>query len=392
MDFSLHQYYPEYSDASVSQEQSQKSIPFTMPVSSYFRRPSKIVKSRNQSPMHLVRRRTTAATHGHPRHPSMDQVSRRSHPSELDINQERPLSWHPTSYEQHLETSQYQQANFFPQFDFSTSSFDTAEINGLITPMSAPVANEPQIQEYMTPLEDYSPLNFPNVAFDYEYPSKDSPYYMPEQTYYPDVQAYVPEQLPCGAQYPLLQIYQTQSANYSQLNIHTAPPSPTLLPIQKFNNDRPTSPFLLGSPRVEKEELMGLGLYDRPQDVQSSTLFNGPTSMAALTVGIGKGLKLEESFEPPPREDDEENQEESEGEDEPEEIGLPITGLPITAMTNNPLPPQLYVEDQSNHAGQTFFIDEMDGQRDTPIAAQVGHPYHQHSQWASGSTQPYSWI
>ena len=358
-----------------------------MPVSSYFGRPSKIVKSRNQSPKHLVRRRTTAATHGHPRHPSVDQVSQRTYSSELNINQERPLSWHPTSYEQPIDFSQYQHVNFFPQFDFSTSPFSTAEINGLITPTSAPVLNEPQIQGYMTPLEDYSPLSYPNVPFDYGYPSKHGTYYVPEQSYHAEEQTYVPDQLPYGSQYTMPQIYQTQPAHYSQLNIDTAPPSPALLPIQNFNNDGSTSPFLLGSPRVEKEELVGMGLYDRPQDVQTSTLFNGPASMTALTAGIGKGLKLEESFEPPPTEDDEDTQEENEEEDETEDIRLPTA-----ATTNTLLPPQMHVEDQVNYAGQTFFFDDKEVQRTMPAAAQVGYPRHETSHWALGNKQPYSWI
>jgi hypothetical protein len=316
----------------------------------------------------------------------MDQVSRRTHPSDLELNQERPLSWHPTSYEQPIDFSKYQQVNFFPQFDFSTSPFNTAEINGLITPLSAPVPNEPQIQEYMTPLEDYSPLNYPNVPFEYEYPVKDGTYYIHEQTYLPEGQRYVLEQLPYGNEYALPQMYQAQTSNYPHFNVDTAPPSPTLLPTQNFNNDGSTSPFLLGSPRVGKEELMGLGLYDRPQDVQTSTLFTGPTSMAALTAGIGKGLKLEESFEPPATEDDEENQEEDEEEGEPEDIRLPIT------VPSEMVPPQLYVQDQPNYAGQTFFFDDKDGQRIVPSAAQIGYPYHQTSQWASGNNQPYNWI
>lgn len=318
----------------------------------------------------------------------MDQVSRRTYSTELDINQERPLSWHPTSYEQPIEFSHFQHVNFFPQFDFSTSPFNTAEINGLITPTSAPVLNEPQIQEYITPLEDCSPLSYPNVPFDYAYPPKHGTYYVPEQSYLAEEMAYVPDQSLYGSQYYMPQIYQTQPAHCSHLNIDTAPPSPALLPIQNFNNDGSTSPFLLGSPRVEKEELVGMGLYDRPQDVQSSTLFSGLASMAALTAGMGKGLKLEESFEPPPTEDDEDAQEENEDDDdETEDIGLSTA-----AMTNNMLPPQMCVEDQVNYAGQTFFFDDKEAQRNMPAAAQVGYPHHQTSHWVSGNKQPHSWI
>lgn len=319
----------------------------------------------------------------------MDQLSRRTHASEPSITQERPLSWHPTSYEQPIDFSQYQHVDFFPQFEFSASSFNTAEINGLITPMSAPVPNEPQIQEYMTPLEDYSPLSYANLPFAYQYMSKVGSYYLPEQNYDAEEQPYAPEQVSYSSQFNMPHMYQPRSTDSSQLNIATAPPSPTLLPIQNFNHDGSTSPFVLGSPRVEKEELVGMGLYDRPQDVQSSTLFNGGlTSMAALTAGIGKGLKLEESFEPPPTEDDElDTEEDTEEQDEPEDLGASTA-----AVSNIMLTPQLYVEDQSNYAGQTFFFDDKEGQHLMPAATHLSYPHHQNYEWIARNDQPYDWI
>ena len=389
MDFPLQQYYPDYSDASFSQDQSRRSIPFAMPVSSYFRRPSKIVKSRNQSPKRLLRRRTTTAgTYGHPKLPSSDQIAQQNYPSQLSFDQGRPLSWHPSTYEQPIDFSQYQDVSFFPQFDFSNSPFNTAKINGLITPMTAPVLNEPQIQDYMSPLEDYSPSAFPTVPFAYEYPPKESTYLLPEQQYHVQEQVYVPQSVSYGNQFSIPQMYQTQPSTYSQLNIDTAPPSPSLLPIQNFDTDRSTSPFLLGSPRVEKEELVGMGLYDRPQDVHSSTLFNGATTMAALTAGIGKGLKLEESFEPPPMEDDEEEEvQEDNEEDEPNDLGTSNT-----VMSNNMLPQQLYAANQTNYAGQTFFFDDKEVQPGMQAATQLNYPRYQTSDWASATNLPYNWI
>lgn len=317
----------------------------------------------------------------------MDQISRRTHASESNVYQERPLSWHPTSYEQPVDFSQYSQTNFFPQFDFSANPFTTTEINGLITPMSAPVPNEPQIQELMTPLEDYSPHEYPNLSFGNDYVSKVGTYYLPEQDYPAQGLTYEPEQVPYEYQQSMPQMYQMQPANYSHLNVDTAPPSPSLLPIQNFDNDRATSPFALGSPRVEKEELVGMGLYDKPQDVQSSTLPSaGPTTMAALTAGIGKGLKLEESFEPPPAtEEDDEKEDETEEQEEPEDL----TASPTT-MIGNVLPPSGYVDDPSNLDAQTFFFDDKEAQYPMSTAENISYPYYPH--WDSANNQSYNWI
>jgi len=317
----------------------------------------------------------------------MDEVSRRTHASEPNVNQDRPLSWHPTSYEHPIDFSQYPQVNSFPQFDFSASPYNTAEINGLITPMSAPVPNEPQIQDYMAPLDQYSPLTYSNLPFSNEDMSKAGTYYLPGQTNYVENLAYASDEDSYGYQYPMPQTYQMQPTNQRQLNFDTAPPSPALLPIQNFDNDGSASPFALGSPRVEKEELVGMGLYDRPQDVQASTLFSGgPTTMAALTAGIGKGLKLEESFEPPPTtEEDEEDEEDAEQQDEPEDL---------TASTNTTIPPHIYVDDQSqsNYAGQTFFIDDSEGQYQKPPAGEFSNSYYQTAEWGPANNQLQGWI
>ena len=324
----------------------------------------------------------------------MEHVSRQTRASEPNINQDRPLSWHPTSFDQPFDFSQHSQVNFFPQFDVLTSTFTTAEINGLITPMSAPVPNEPQIREFLTPLEDCPPQTNPNIPFVDDYVSKMGTYYLPEQNYQAEDQMFVTEQVPYQYQYPMPLAYQLQPANYPHLNVDTAPPSPTLLPIRNFDNDDAASPFVLSSPRVEKDELVGMGLYDKPQDVQSNTLFGGgPTSMAALTAGIGKGLKLEESFEPPPAEDDEEeddndDNEETEENEEPEDLAASTA----TVTSNHMVPPEVYVEDQSDFSGQTFFLDDKDGHYAMPVAAGINYPYYQTSEWIPGNNQHYGWI
>lgn len=254
--------------------------------------------------------------------------------------------------------------------------------------MSAPVPNEPQIQDFLTPLEDYSPQAYANMIYGNDYDSKMASYYFLEQDHQAQCLAYAPGQSPYQYQQLMPQTFQVQSANYSHLNIDTAPPSPSLLPIQNFDNDGSTSPFVLGSPRMDREELVGMGLYDRPQDVQSSTLFSGgSTSMAALTAGIGKGLKLEESFEPPPATvEDEEDEDETEEQEEAEDLTASTT-----AMTDDGMPLQVNAEDPSNLAGQTFFFDDKEIQYPMP-AGNITYPYYPHPAWGSADSQSYDWI
>lgn len=90
-------------------------------------------------------------------------------------------------------------------------------------------------------------------------------------------------------------------------NIQTAPVSPDFLPLPDMGG---TFDITYINEVPDKDELVGMGLYDSPVDVQSNCLlFGGSIPMRR------KSLKLEESFEPGPLSDEEENVEEPEEED-----------------------------------------------------------------------------
>ncbi len=225
-----------------------------------------------------------------------------------------------------------------------------------------------------------------------DYSSSVGTYYPQYRNYHVEDQTYAREQASYQYHYPIPQPYQMQPPNFSHFNFDTAPPSPILLPTQHFDNDGMASPFVLGSPRVEKDELVGMGLYDRPQDVQSTLFGGGATSMAALTAGLGKGLKLEESFEPPSAEGDDEEAEEEEDQEERAEQGEPedYTTL-IATMNNNAISPQVYAEYPSTYDNQTFYFDDKEGEHSTPTAADMSYSYYSTSQWVPGNSQP-GWI
>jgi hypothetical protein len=97
------------------------------------------------------------------------------------------------------------------------------------------------------------------------------------------------------------------------------------------------------------KELVGMGLYDLPE---SSLAWNSST----LLEGTGKGLKLEETWQPPEEDEDDEEQE---ADDASSDDGS-VEELP-TAKENTQLPlpngsskPQI----PGNMEGQSFFFDE----------------------------------
>jgi hypothetical protein len=235
----------------------------------------------------------------------------------------------------------------YPQFMHGTTA-----VNGLITPMSYPLPDEPQIQELITPLEELSAqeagphhpstnYNYTNwVAQDY---SKNQGYAMDNmfpQQMMPQTWEYLPMQ--------------------NNIEVTTAPSSPVFLPIQ---GGVEASPLRLDLAQVvpaanDGEELVGMGLYDSPADVRSSSLlFGGGLSGS----GPKRSLKLEESFEPAPEtsdaedEDGEENGEED-GEEADEEEDQD-EDLEVSPATNLPISQHQFTAPVPSLSGQSFFFE-----------------------------------
>ncbi|KAK3213775.1 hypothetical protein GRF29_28g942195 [Pseudopithomyces chartarum] len=110
------------------------------------------------------------------------------------------------------------------------------------------------------------------------------------------------------------------------------------------------------------KELIGMGLYDLPD---SSLDWMSPVGEAT-----GKGLKLEETWQPPEEDEDEdgEDEDEDEGEDEGEEVDQDDDASSVDGEEDLPPPPPVLVastnHDKTNQArnleGQSFFFDEDD--------------------------------
>jgi hypothetical protein len=94
------------------------------------------------------------------------------------------------------------------------------------------------------------------------------------------------------------------------------------------------------------EKLVALGLYDAPEP---------PLTWSALNEGTGKGLKLEETWQPPEEEDGEDEDDDASSEASVEEPSPP---LPAVHQPSQHLPVHVKAQTPGNMEGQSFFFDE----------------------------------
>ena len=241
--------------------------------------------------------------------------------------------------------------------------------------MSYAVADEAQIQELIAPLEElsaqenvqlYQPRQYNSQSWLDSDISKD--------------QAYTIDNM-----FPHNHILQPWQWNHqtSMLDIPTAPASPDFLPIQGGLEASPLSLDFQTLPAKGEvaEDLVGMGLYDSPADVRSSSLLFGGGHGGAQK----KQLKLEESFEPAP--ESIEAEAEGEGDDEEEEDQVAVLQQASEAV-QFPAYQELAPEHQSTLAGQSFFFES---EQDLPSTSNANMNY-----WVTNGYQPqypaYGWI
>lgn len=243
----------------------------------------------------------------------------------------RPVSWHPSSQmapqpNYHLA---YQVRPFNTQSDFHI--FD-------LPPTPAVYSG------YGSPDSTFSPLSMPYTGYEQQYPYTNSsvPYQSSNQGYPSNP---VQETTP----YTSSQSGNTDSSMYSHFDwsnfatngfeSSTSPPTPeNFLPIQHPDTTLPADDAIpyhsLSDSEPEGEILQGLGLYDTPEISKASPsdpqLDNYRSLVMSQLLGTayrirepestGKGLKLEETWNPPPSDDeDDEDDDEQDGEGEDDE-------------------------------------------------------------------------
>ncbi|TDZ31661.1 hypothetical protein C8035_v001411 [Colletotrichum spinosum] len=246
----------------------------------------------------------------------------------------RPLSWHPSTFQQLQHKLPVQQPS--PQYPFPTvmSAYQDSD--------SCPVYTQfpPTPAAYScstSPTASFSPLCLPLAGYDSSaylpvegcnYSQQAPPAYVSEGAAYAEPFPALPTTLPDL----------TPSSTYTSWNTYamnayasTSPPTPETLPqshqpqpIVPSEDAIPYQP--LDDAQGEGEILVGMGLYDAPDKYDTdpqlsasrsamSTLLGG-TNLLCKPEGTGKGLKLEESWQPPETDDEEDaDEEDADGED-----------------------------------------------------------------------------
>jgi hypothetical protein len=131
----------------------------------------------------------------------------------------------------------------------------------------------------------------------------------------------------------------------------------TFLPIQHPTNEQ-SSLTVDEDMEDSGKELIGMGLYDLPD---TSLDWGSPQ-----TEATGKGLKLEETWQPPEEEDDDDDEddvEEDDGDDASSEDGdEELPSPPLANQASEQLPASVNMKPQvpNNMEGQSFFFEEDD--------------------------------
>lgn len=264
-------------------------------ITTHFKDSSKVSKpnSRKQSPYHNLRRRVT--THLPSRTgPVVDHQIRAGNAQDRIYGagiQPRPVSWHPdfaggfSAQQPIFQHSEPQPWN---------ASTNTAVAYGLFTPVPAPTMVESYLDCPNGPLNQMADQNMNLLHYDHQY-------FNTYNEYDQNINSYTPLST-SGVD---TTSHQSRDMTWPMLpatgctNFPTAPSSPAYLPIPELGRSLAETRF---EEESSTEELVGLGLYDSPDQVRSANLlFNGSSPVQR------KGLKLEESFEPTPEVDADED-------------------------------------------------------------------------------------
>ncbi len=258
----------------------------------------------------------------------------------------RPVSWHPSSYLAPQPVSQ------------GAYQVPTPEINSQFQVYDLPPT--PAIYSgYTSPSSTFSPLSLPYSGYEQSmsYPHNSNTYQT--NNFNIDQTPYLQQS---SQNFVSQSTSNVDSSMYSHFdwnsfavngfdNSSTAPPTPeNFLPIQHPEPTFPAEesiPYHPLSDSDDGEELIGMGLYDTPEPAKTLSsdpqLDNYRSLMMSHLLGVGrrveptgKGLKLEETWNPPPSDDEEEDDDEQDGEGESDEEDTAEQSSSIPITTNEP--------------------------------------------------------
>lgn len=281
----------------------------------------------------------------------------------------RPVSWHPASHlSPQQQYQQYQSTYSAPQQD--ANQFQMFDV----------LSNQAVYSGYASPSSTFSPLSMPFTGYEqpqYLYqdqtPSShsNSSYAMSHQQHHQfqehSSHTFVPQTSSNTDPTMYSHFDWNNFATNGFENSSTAPPTPeNFLPIQHPEPSFPAEDSIpyhpLSEPDSDGEELIGMGLYDAPEVAKTPSsnpeLDNYRALMMTGFLGTGygkaestgKGLKLEETWNPPPSDDeDEEDDDEQDGEAEDDDEP-PAMPQPVVAT----VPQHHVVQTQTNFATQGY--------------------------------------
>lgn len=204
----------------------------------------------------------------------------------------RPMSWHAALFNDH---QQFQALQPYLEPQQHNTFANTIVAHGLPTPNSFPVVDEGSLDCPNILLDHMNTQMMSNFPDCYQYinsytdGSETNPFYFTSgasTVFFDDSTGQTSAPWPCFL----------EEVSH---DIQTAPVSPDFLPVPDLGD---TFDIAYVDRVPDQDELVGMGLYDSPADVQSNSLLFGGNLPARR-----KSLKLEESFEPGPSTDEDEN-------------------------------------------------------------------------------------
>lgn len=324
----------------------------------------RIVKgnSGGTSPHNIQRRRTTASHTAKANHSmAQDNVYHRQgtkvdykHRTQGTTPIVRPVSWHPSSRE--FETYTENTPASEPILRYTIAGIQGLAVTNNPTPEGVlpSAAHHGYVMNGSSTIYGQSNLGMDGCGiYDGDiYPSYPS-YNLSDQIQYPNV--------PLPYPYGSYASEDFQQPDWSQLSsdftTFIPPQTPDFLPIQ-YPLETSDAASFNHPPQINKKrskELVGMGLYDSPdRDTLSKLEYNHASDLTPDRGSTGKGLKLEETWQPPKDLDDVEDdgEEEAYSTDEAEE-DLPVAPLPAEVPTG-------FYPAYGDLSNQTFFFDNDD--------------------------------
>lgn len=269
----------------------------------------------------------------------------------------RPMSWHPASHPAPKQSSQptYHQPAFDPSIQIQQMNFSP-------TPSAHPV--------YASPGSTFSPLSIPYSGYEQEqqqYHFQNTSVSCQPNTIYTLSQSALMQQhpqtysmaAPQTSDHTMCSHFDWNSLATHGYSTSTSPPTPEdFLPIQHPEPALPSEESITYHPLSDTEEageqLIGLGLYDTPDAAKSpspdphldhyrSLMMSGLHGPAyRRPEPAGKGLKLEETWNPPESDDEkdddgsDDDELDGEAENDDEFTSEEITGNTVSYPVQRP--------------------------------------------------------